>query len=360
MSERAGTRRSWHLPLAVAASALVACGIGKVPSPAGPAGGTGASGTAGKVARFPLVEVAEVELPGGATRFDYQDIDTKRSRLIVAHMGDDSVIVLALNDGSVVKLIEGIPTPRGVATGGDRIFVTSCPSWLVILDAESLDEIARVLTGNGPDGVGYDPAHRIVGVSDQRDGAISLIADDGEGARTQVALGGETGNVVFDSSRGAFWTAVSNAKQHDQLVRIDPVAKAVTGRIDLPGCAGAHGLRLLPDGKSAFVACEDGDAVQRVDLEGAHEIVQAATGAGPDVLSLDPGNGWLYVASESGDLVVFHIGGRGLEVVDREHVGDDAHSVQVDPVTHRAFFPLARGPEAKPVMRIMLPRIGAP
>src|SRR2546428_1121659 len=40
------------------------------------------------------------------------------------------------------------------------------------------------------------------------------------------------------------------------LVAIDPVAANVTTQIDLPGCQGAHGLRLSPDGQSAFVACE--------------------------------------------------------------------------------------------------------
>ncbi len=93
----------------------------------------------------------------------------------------------------------------------------------------------------------------MVGVSDQRDGAVSLIADAGSGRRRQVALGVESGNVVFDAGRGCFWATVVNARPPDQLVAVDPVAARVVRRIDLPGCRGAHGLRLRrPRGSSPW------------------------------------------------------------------------------------------------------------
>src|SRR5215472_6979556 len=66
-------------------------------------------------AHFPLAKVADVALPGGATRFDYQEIDPARGHLVVTHMNDASVLVLKLDDGSVVKELHGIPVPRGVA-----------------------------------------------------------------------------------------------------------------------------------------------------------------------------------------------------------------------------------------------------
>lgn len=326
----------------------------------GPAGADGSTSGATPTipgARFPLTLVADVPLPGKPVRFDYEDIDRARGHLIIAHMNDASVIVANLGDGSVQKVLPNIPTARGVVVADDvgRIFVTSSPHTLVIIDNASLAEIARVDTGNGPDGVAWDPADRIVGVSDQADGAVSLLHDAGSGARTRVPLGAETGNVVFDATRRRFWVTVVTSKPPDQLVAIDPVGAAVTTRIDLPGCSGAHGLRIHPDGASALVACEENDMVVRVDLGGSHALVSAKTGAGADVLSVDSGLGWLYVAAESGDLTVFDIGQPGLVNIDREHPGDNAHSVVVDPATHRVFFPLMVGPKGAPVLRIMRP-----
>jgi DNA-binding beta-propeller fold protein YncE len=184
-----------------------------------------------------------------------------------------------------------------------------------------------------------------------------LIADSGSGARKQVPLGTETGNVVYDASRGVFWVTVVKSSPPDQLVSIDPVAAKATGSIPLAGCSGAHGLRIHPDTKSALIACEVNSKVVRVDLvDAAHPLQIAPSGADPDVMAIDPGLGWLYVAAESGDLKVFDLNKPGLGEIDSEHPGDASHSVAVDPSTHHVFFPLVKGANGTPVLRIMKPK----
>jgi DNA-binding beta-propeller fold protein YncE len=306
---------------------------------------------------LPLEKVADVPLPGAANRFDYQDIDEVRGLLVVAHMNDNSVLILSLADGSVKKELPNIPTPRGIAVASDigKIFVTSAPNQLVIIDSTSLAEVGRVTTGSSPDGDAWDPDDQIVGVSDQRDGALSLLANAGTGARTAIALGSETGNVVYDASRKQFWITVVGGASPNELVEVDPKGAAIMTRIPLDGCSGAHGLRLHPDGQSAFIACEDNDRLARVDLGSGHAVVTAATGSGPDVLSIDATRGWLYVAAESGDLTVWDINKPGVVLVGHDQPGRNAHTVAVDPATHRVFFPLPSGP----VLRIMKPSAAA-
>jgi YVTN family beta-propeller protein len=298
--------------------------------------------------------VNDVPLPGAANRFDYQEIDAANGLLVVAHMNDNAVLVLSLADGSVKKLLPNIPTPRGVAVGDGKIFVTSTPSKLVIIDATTLNEITRVDTGSSPDGDAFDPDDKIVGVSDQGDGALSLIADSGTGTRTPVPLGTETGNVVYDASRRQFWITVVKSTGPNMLVEVDPKAATITTSIPLPGCIGAHGLRIHPDGQSAFIACEDNDKLARVDL-GTQAIAIGATGAGPDVLSIDAGKGWLYVSAESGDVTIWDITQPGTALVGHDHPGDNAHTVAADPATHRVFFPLPQGNGSTPVLRVMRP-----
>jgi hypothetical protein len=301
--------------------------------------------------------VAEVPLPGRPVRFDYQDIDVARKRLYISHMNDASVVVVSTTDGKLLKLLGDIPTPRGVVVAPDvqRVFVTSAPRSLVIIDADSLAELKRVQTGDGPDGVAWDSLHRVVGVSDQGAGAISLIGDSGSGARRQLSLGRETGNVVFDAGRALFWITVVAGSGPDLLLAVEPNAAKIAAKIELSGCAGAHGLRLHPDGKSALIACEDNAKVLRVGLDGVPALTLAAAGADPDVLAIDAGLGRLYVAAESGDLRIFDLSRPGLVAVGREHPGHASHSVAVDPTTHHVFFPLAAGPQGTPVLRIMRP-----
>ena len=329
------------------------CGAGNlasVPDAAAPeAGAVSAS--------LPLVLVADAPLPGGATRFDYQDIDRAEGHLVVAHMNDGNVVVTNLADGSVAKVVPNVPTARGVVVADDvgLFFVTSSPNQLVEVDNKTLVEVRRVTTGNGPDGVGWDPKDQIVATSDQSDGAISLIGGAGAGARKQLPLGTETGNVVYDAARAVFWITVVGPSTPDRLVAIDPVAAKTMVSIPLPGCNGAHGLRIHPDGQSALVACENNDKLARVDLGGSNAISVASTGSGPDVLAIDPGIGWIYVSAESGDLTVFDLAKPGLVLVGHDHPGNDSHSVAADPATHRVFFPLLKGPSGTPVLRIMKP-----
>lgn len=331
-------------------------GGSELPSDAGETGDAGATVDAGRLT-LPLRSVADVELPGNATRFDYQDVDAERGHLVIAHMGDSEVLVVSLADGSVLKRLSGISTVRGVisASTANRIFATAINGQLVLIDATTLTETGRATTGRAPDGVAWDPVHQLVATSDQGAGALSLIASSGTGMRTAVPLGVETGNVVFDPTGAQLWVTVMRAAGADQLVSVDPAAGAVAKRFDLAGCDGAHGLRLHPDGKTAFVACEGNDVLVRVDLETGAVLGWKAVGAGVDVLAIDRGLLWLYAAAESGDLTVFDIGRDGLVEIDHENVGANAHSVAVDPASHRVFFPLVRGANGKPALRIMQP-----
>lgn len=306
---------------------------------------------------LPLTRVADVDLPGRPTRFDYQDVDGRRGRLFIAHMNDGTVLAIDLKSCKVLKELTGIPVARGVAVAEDvgLVFVTSSPNQVVVIDEDTLTEVRRHSSGKAPDGVAWDPTHKVVGVSDQGDGALSLIGNSGGGARQQIRLGSETGNVTFDPGRGWFWITVVGPKAPDKLIAVDPTTQQTTATIALPGCSGAHGLRLHPDGKSAFVACESNAVLARVDLDGAHAITTAPTGSDPDVLALDPGLGWLYVAAESGDLTVFDVGKPGVTLIGHDEPGRHSHSVAVDPDTHRVFFPLMAGAKGTPVLRIMKP-----
>ncbi len=318
-----------------------------------------ASTPAPETPKLPLVVVHDAPLPGRPVRFDYQALDAAHGRLIVAHMNDASVVAVNLADASVARVVSNVPLPRGVAVASEanRIFVTSSPHTLVILDAASLHELGRVRTGSNPDGVAWDPTHRIVGISDQGDGAISLISDAGAGTRKALKLGRETGNVAFDARRGWFWIAVEQTHAPDELVAVEPVGATSVRTVPLPGCAGAHGVSLHPDGATAFVACEDAAKLARVTLDAGAgtPLAFAATGSGPDVLAPDAGLGWLYVASESGELGVFDLARPGLAAVGRQTLAPGSHTVAVDAATHRVYFPLSHGPNGAPVLRVMLP-----
>ncbi len=304
----------------------------------------------------PLQSIGDVALPGASVRFDYQDVDSVNGHLVVAHMNDNSVDIVALADGSTLQTLADIPTARGVVVAPEAglTFVTSSPDQLVAIDSVAMTEVRRVTTGSSPDGVGWDGADGVVAVSDQGDGGITLIPDDGAGTGVEYLLGDTTGNVSFDAARSRFWITVEHGSATDQLVAVDPRTGSQVAALNLPGCQGAHGLRLHPDGASAYIACENNDTVARVDLT-TGAVTTAASSAGPDVFALDAEKGWLYLAAEDGPTQIFDTSASGLTLIGTQTIGDNAHTVAVDPTTHRVYFPLPVGPNGTPVLRIMEP-----
>ena len=102
------------------------------------------------------------------------------------------------------------------------------PNQLVLIDRETLKEVGRVTTGKSPDGVGWDPAHKVVGVSDQGDGALSLIPDSGHGEAQAGQARHRNRQRRVRRRRGWFWITVVGRHRVDRLVAVDPVGARVT------------------------------------------------------------------------------------------------------------------------------------
>jgi 6-phosphogluconolactonase (cycloisomerase 2 family) len=84
------------------------------------------------------------------------------------------------------------------------------------------------------------------------------------------------------------------------------------------------------------------------------KIVQTLKVAdGPDVLAWDASWRRLYVAAESGVLSAFWLDGNTLRPIG-EIRAPHAHTVSVDPRTHRVYLPL-ENIDGRPVLRIYEP-----
>src|SRR2546429_9469595 len=65
-------------------------------------------------AEAPLRMVADVPLPGSATRFDYQSLESASGRLFISHMGAGQLVVFDVRAGRVISNLDGFPTVPGV------------------------------------------------------------------------------------------------------------------------------------------------------------------------------------------------------------------------------------------------------
>jgi DNA-binding beta-propeller fold protein YncE len=310
---------------------------------------------------LPLSPVADLPLPGHATRFDYQTIDPTARRLYVAHLGDSSLLIFDLDGQRVIQEVPGLPSVHGVVAAPDLhlLFATAtADKTLALIDDRTFQIQSRVPAGQYPNGLAYDPGSGRVFVSNNSGVGVAVIDAKTSSALPGIDVGGGAGNTQYDAGSGHVLAAV-----HGQpfLAEIDPATSRVASRLRLPGERSCHGLLVASDLRLAFAACHgSGPELAVVDLASRRLVQTVSLPPDVDVLAFDPGLRRLYAAAETGTVAAFAVApDRSVSELGRGFVGPNAHSVAVDPATHRVYFPLA-DVGGHPVLRVMAPPPSAP
>jgi DNA-binding beta-propeller fold protein YncE len=221
---------------------------------------------------------------------------------------------------------------------------------VAIIDDQTLKITKRVGGIRFPDGIAYVPGADKVFVSDES-GNADVVIDAATGAkRSTIDLGGEAGNTHYDSVSRCVLVAVQTK---NQMVAIDPVSERIVQRYDLPGSDHPHGFALDEPGRLAFITGEGNAQLQVLDLRTMQVIQTVKVGDGPDVLAWDAAWRRLYVAAEGGVMSAYWLDGNVLRPLGEVRV-PHAHTVSVDPRTHRVYLPL-ENVNGKPELRIYQP-----
>lgn len=334
-------------PLRICFALLLSAVLSSSPLPA--------SGASGRIGNLPLKTVAEVPLPGRATRWDYASLDAQRHHLFLAHLGDSEVTVFDTARRKVIANIPEVSHVHGVlfVPQLDRVYASATGTdEVVAIDAKTLKIIARTPGGDYPDGMTYAPGVRRLYVSDEHGGTDTVIDVASNKRIATIPLGGEVGNTQYDPvSKHIF----ANVQTRNQLVEIAPSTNRVISRTDLPSAEGNHGLYIDASARLAFIACEGNDKLLALDLASRKVTASFDVARDPDVLAFDGSLGWLYVAGESGQVSLFKVQGTTITAIATAWLAPDAHVVAVDPVTHEAYFPL-KAVKGTPMLRITRPQ----
>ena len=320
------------------------------PNPPPIANSTADTGSSG----LPLRVLTDIPLTGGTTRFDYQSLDSGSGRLYIAHLGSDLMTIFDVNKQTVLGDVKDLKRVHGVLAVPElhRVYASATgTNELAVIDDQSLSIVARVPAGDYPDGIAYASKANKIYVSDLH-GKTETVVDAKTNRRlTTIALGGGAGNSQYDAATSRIFVTVDGK---EELAEIDPNTDQIVARYPLSGCKGSHGLLIDSERRLAFAACEDNSKLVVFDLETKKATMTLAVGADPDVLAFDAGLRRLYVSAESGVISVFDERDRGLQKIGEGFFAANAHSVAVDPSTHRVYFPL-HNINGKPVLRIAVP-----
>lgn len=289
----------------------------------------------------PLRKIAEAPLPDAANRFDYQSLDPGTGRLYLSHMGSGKLVVFDTATNRVLANLPGYRTVTGVLAVPEegKVYASAAGSHeVVVTDIKTLKTIARIPGAEFPDGIAYASKERRIFVSDES-GGIDLVID----AQTnkplgRIELGGEAGNTHYDPVGDRIWVAVQT---RNEMVAIDPKQLKIVSRYRLQGSDHPHGFIIDVPKRLAYISCEGNNRLIVAGLKDMKATQSFPVTDGPDVLAIDEGLGRLYVGCEGGAIEVFETVRNGLKALG-SFKAPNAHTVSVDPKTHRVFAALEK------------------
>src|SRR5947199_1669164 len=167
-------------------------------------------------AEAPLRVVADVPLPGSASRFDYQSLEPASGRLFISHMGAGQLVVFDGRAGRVIGNLAGFPTVTGVLAVPveHRAYASATGDHaVVVVDDSTLQIVARVPGPRFPDGIAYAPEERRVFVSDESGRRDFVIGARTNSVVTPIELDGEAGNTQYDPRSRCVIVPVHTAHQ---------------------------------------------------------------------------------------------------------------------------------------------------
>ncbi|MBZ5643661.1 MAG: YncE family protein [Acidobacteriia bacterium] len=177
----------------------------------------------------PLIMTGTVPLEGVKGRFDHFAIG--KGKVFVSALGNSTVEVIDLFQGTRVHEITGVPNPQGVTFSpeANKLFVASEKGKVYIYDGDSYKLITTLDFDGGADNLRYDAASKRVYVGcgdDEKNSAIAAVdAMTNKRLDEVYKLGGEPESFQLEKSGPNIYVNVPDLKQ---IVVINRTTKELT------------------------------------------------------------------------------------------------------------------------------------
>jgi DNA-binding beta-propeller fold protein YncE len=283
-----------------------------------------------------------IELPesGLLSVLDYLTINNRTLFVTSESSGVLFKVDLDVNHPSLstVSELTGSGAAHGVALMTDRnvAFITRSEENTVdVFDPTSLRLLTRIPVADDADAILYVPSAQLVYVANGDAKIATLIDPEKRMTVGTVPLPGKPEFPAMDSQTGVLY---QNLEDINSIVAVDLAKREVIGQWSLAPCEGPTGMAIDSEQRRLFAVCSRNATLVVFDLESHRVITSLKIGGGPDSVAFDGTLHRIYSAGKAGRLtVVQQDGPNAYRVLDeiRTHYG--AHTLVLDPVSHRVF-----------------------
>jgi len=275
------------------------------------------------------------------TILDY--LTVSQGNLFATNVSNGDVYRIALHGANLpaalsVATFSLQPAAHGVTVDpvSRLAFVTRSEANTVdVFDQSAMRLVKRISVADDPDGIFYDSFDKLIYVANGDAGIVTLIDPTAKKVAATIDLDGKPEFAVQDPRTGRFY---QNLKDTNSIAVVDVAARSVAQRWPLVGCEAPTGIAMDARDNRLFVGCSGNSVLAVFDLREHRVVKRIPVGGGPDSVAFDAGLNRIYVTGRSGILSVLQQDtSDGWRVLDSVHLHYGAHTLTVDPQSHRVF-----------------------
>jgi YVTN family beta-propeller protein len=246
----------------------------------------------------PLVLETKIPLGQVSGRIDHLGIDVKRQRLFVAELGNNSLGVVDLAAGKVLRTISGLSEPQGVAyvPFADSVFVANAGDGSVhVLRGDDLAPIGRIELGEDADNVRVDAQRNRVLVGYGK-GALAVI-DPATGTKAaDIRLRAHPESFQIDETGTKVFVNVPDARD----IEVADLASEANRSLPTQGAGSNFPMAIDRDAHRVLVVFRSPPTLMALSSQDGRVVAKIETCGDADDVFVDPKRHRVYVSCGAG------------------------------------------------------------
>ena len=271
----------------------------------------------------------------------YLGINLKRQRLFVAELGNNSLGVVDLAAGKVLRRIADLSEPQGVAyvPFADSVLVANAGDGSVrVLRAEDLTPIGRIELGDDADNVRVDTARKRVLVGYGK-GALAVIDPASLTKTADIHLEAHPEGFQIDETGTQVFVNVPDAHE----IGVVDLATGSTRSLPTQGAGSNFSMAIDGEAHHVLVVFRSPPSLMALSSQDGHIVAKAETCGDADDVFADRKRHRVYVSCGEGVVDVLESGEAGYRQVARVPTVPGARTSLFVPELDRLFVAVRAG-----------------
>lgn len=251
----------------------------------------------------PSRSIGIIPLAGVEGRIDHFGWDATRQRLFVAGLGNNSVEVIDLDKGKVVKQLTGLKTPQGIGVSADGRWVgvaNDADGSFRIFDGASLKQLITVDLKDDADNVRFDIGKKLFWVGYGNGG---LAAVDPESGKIIQDIKLDAHPESFQLERKGHRIFVNEPGVRDIAV-VDRDKRSVIAKWPLNEAQANFPMALDEANRRLFIGCRKPAKMLVIDVESGKTVASIDIVGDTDDLFYDADGKRIYVTGGEGRITI--------------------------------------------------------